>query len=327
MSRSLRFFIGTALLAVGVTGCSDVGKPLFPVPEAVLSTHSLDFGTVAVSDSALRSVTLRNEGRAALEGAPVLPCSEYFLVSGGPFRIPPGGSVTIVLGFRPGAVGSFPCELDLGPDCPKITLAGAGALQAPGALCVLVPDSLDFGTLAKGEAATQSFQVFSVGTAPLLVNPVAGCGDFLIVTGGGPATIAPGHSITVTVEFTPQAGLTRSCAVSVGPGCPDAALTGFATTVSFASDVQPIFRSWGCDGCHGFGDPATGYDRLTSPDWGSAYPPGVDVIPYDLDQSVLYNKINNTGRYGGRMPPSGLMMSLPDRETIKNWILEGARKN
>ncbi len=327
MGRSLRLLIGAAFLAACIPGCSDVGKPLFPVPEAVLSTHSLDFGTVAVSDSALRSVTLRNEGRADLEGTPVLSCGEYFLVSGGPFRIPPGGSVTIVLGFRPGAEGSFPCELDLGPDVPKIALAGSGALQAPGALCVLVPDSLDFATVAKGQSATQSFQVFSVGTAPLLVNVVAGCGDFSIDTGGGPATLAPGHSITVTVRFAPQAGLTRACAISVGPGCPEEALTGFATTVSFANNVQPIFRSWGCDGCHGFGDPATGYDRLTSTDWGSSYPPGVDVIPYDLDQSVLYNKINNTGRYGGRMPPTGLMMSLPDRETIKNWILEGARKN
>jgi HYDIN/CFA65/VesB family protein len=325
MRQGLRLLIVTVFLAVCVPGCSDVGKPLFPVPKAVLSTHSIDFGTVAVSDSALRSVTLRNEGRAALEGVPVLSCVEYFLVSGGPFRIPPGGSVTIVLGFRPGAVGSFPCELDLGADVPKITLAGSGALQALGALCVLVPDSLDFGTIAKDQSATQSFQVFSVGTAPLLVNVVAGCGDFSIATGGGPATLAPGHSITVTVRFAPQAGLTRNCSVSVGPGCPEEALTGFGTTVSFANDVQPIFRNWGCDGCHGLGDPDIGYSIVTT--WPISYPPGVRVIPYDLDRSVLYGKITNSGQYGGMMPPTGSLIPLADRETIKNWILEGARDN
>jgi hypothetical protein len=233
--------------------------------------------------------------------------------------------VTIVLGFRPAAVGSFPCVLDLGPDVPTITLAGSGALQAPGALCVLVPDSLDFGTLAKGQSTTQSFQVFSVGTAPLLVNVVAGCGDFSIVTGGGPASLLPGHSITVTVQFAPQAGLTRSCAISVGPGCPDEALTGFGTTVSFANEVQPIFRNRGCDACHGLGDPDIGYSIVTT--WPISYPPGVRVIPYDLERSVLYGKITNSGQYGALMPPGGPLIPLADRETIKNWILEGARNN
>lgn len=325
MRQGLRLLILAAFLAAFATGCSDLGKPIFPTPEAVLSAHSLDFGTVALSDSSTRSLTVRNDGTAALEGAPALHCGEYYLVSGGPFRIPPGGSVTIVLGFRPGAVGSFPCELDLGPDCPKISLAGSGALQPPGALCVLVPDSLDFGTLASGQSTTQSFQVFSVGTGPLLVNVVAGCGDFSIVTGGGPATLLPGHSITVTVRFAPQAGLARSCAVSVGPGCPDEALTGFGTTVSFANDVQPIFRSWGCDACHGLGDPDIGYSIVTT--WPIAYPPGVRVIPYDLERSVLYGKITNSGQYGALMPQGGPLIPLADRETIKNWILEGARNN
>src|SRR5262245_33344917 len=215
MRHGLRLLIWTAFLAVFVSGCSDLGKPLFPTPEAVLSAPSLDSGTVAVSDSALRSLTLGNAGTAPLIGTPALPCGEYHLVSGGPFRIDPGKTVTIVLAFRPSAVGSYPCELDLGPNVPKIPLAGSGALQSPGALCVLVPESLDFGTLAKGESLTKTLQVFSAGTAPLLVDVVAGCGDYSIVSGGGPATLAPGNSVTVTVQFSPQAGLTRDCTVSV----------------------------------------------------------------------------------------------------------------
>jgi hypothetical protein len=328
MRQGLRLLIGTACVAALCAGCSDLGKPLLPRPEPVLSASSLDFGTVTLSDSATRAVTIGNTGTAPLVGAVTLNCEAHYVVSGGgPFSIPPGSSATVVLGFRPGDAVSYSCALDLGSSLPRVSLSGTGALQAPGALCVLVPDSLDFGTVPVGESATRSFQVFSVGTAPLLVDIVSGCGDYEVVSGGGPASLAPGGSVTVMVRLAPQAGLRRACAIAVGPGCPEAHVSGFATTISFANDVQPIFRAW-CQGCHTFGDigdPQSGYAILTV--GRSAYPPGVMVVPYDLVSSVLYGKITNSGQYGALMPQGGPLLPLANRETIRSWILEGARDN
>ena len=109
----------------------------------------------------------------------------------------------------PGAVGSFPCTLDLGPDIPQVALLGSGAVQAPGAQCVVLPDSIDFGFAAVGQADSSAFQIYSTGTAPLLVNVVSTSGDYLLVTGGGPAEIPAGGFINVAVEFRPQAGRER----------------------------------------------------------------------------------------------------------------------
>lgn len=96
------------------------------------------------------------------------------------------------------------------------------------------------------------------------------------------------------------------------------------TTVSFAGDVRPIF-AFHCDACHSFSDPATGYAQMTVQP--IPYPPGVRIKPFDLVNSVLYGKITNSGQYGQLMPQGGPLIPLEDRNTIRDWILEGARDN
>jgi hypothetical protein len=56
------------------------------------------------------------------------------------------------------------------------------------------------------------------------------------------------------------------------------------------------------------------------------YPPALRVVPGDPDESVLYNKMADTGRFGGSMPPSGAL-STPEIELIRTWITEGALDN
>jgi len=315
------------VIALAASGCSDLGRPLLPKAEPLLSASALDFGTVTLSDSVSRDVVLRNTGTGPLAGAATVSCPEYVIESGGgPFVLPPGGSLKVRLRFHPSAVGSFPCTLDLGYQTGGVSLNGTGAFQAPGALGLAVPDSIDFGVLSAGETTTQTFKLFSVGSAPLLVNVVATCSEFQVTSGGGAATIPPGGSVTVTVRFAPTTGLSHACALALGPGIPEFPLSGFATTVSFANDVQPIFQNY-CDGCHAFSDPASGYRILTQDHIFSYVPPGVRVIPFDLTNSVLYGKITNSGQFGQLMPEGGPMIPLADRNTIRDWILEGARDN
>jgi hypothetical protein len=310
--------------ATVLAGCSDLGTPPRRSASPQLSATSLDFGTVALSDSTLRSVTLSNTGTADLTGTAAVACSEYRLeAGGGSFSIPPGGSLTLVLRFTPSSVNTFPCSLDLGPNTPSVSIVGVGALQPVGAAGVSVPDSLDFGIIRVGDTVTRSFQIFSVGTAPLLLNVVSGCGDFMIISGGGPATLAPAASITVTVSFEPQSGGARPCGVSIGPGIAEVGVAGFATTVSFVNDVQPILEGF-CLGCHTF--PIQTYEGLTQTN--SAYPPPARiVVPFDTVHSTLYGKLSNSGQYGAAMPQGTSGLPEPHLGVIRNWILEGARNN
>src|SRR5262249_35615713 len=88
------------------------------------------------------------------------------------------------------------------------------------------------------------------GTAPLLLDVVATCPDFVVTSGGGPSTLPPGGSLSVSIQFVPQGGGPVACAIANGPGCPQMSVNGFATSVSFASDIKPILVSSGCRGCH-----------------------------------------------------------------------------
>lgn len=333
MPISLRLLPSGVLFALTLAGCSDLGRPVRLLPHAEVSSASLDFGSVALSDSVSLTVTVRNSGSADLTGNASVSCAGFRLASGGgPFVIPPGGSRQIVVRFAPGAQGSYSCQLDLGPDCPRVSLAGSGALQAPGALCQIVPGSLDFGNLLAGQTAVRQFTIRSVGTASLTANVVSSCSELVPIAGGGPATIPPGDSVVVQVMFSPQAGGTVACQIATGPGCPSVGVTGFVATVSFANDIQPIFDT-NCTSCHvgtvGNGGldltPGSSYGHLVgvpSPGRGGL----LLVKPRDPTNSVLYGKITGT-RFGTRMPFGGAPLGLGDIDNIRTWILEGALNN
>lgn len=316
-----------ALLALlptfSLVGCSDLGRPLKLLPRLELSAAALDFGTVVVNGSATRSVVVGNSGEADLHGFAAVSCPGYSIDSGGgAFTVPPAGQHTIVVRYQPGTVGSSPCELSLGSGLPPVPLSGTGALQAPGAACRVSSASLDLGTIAVGGSKLALFKVYSVGTAPVILDVVSGCAEFSVVGGGGARTLAPGDSLAVTLSFAPAAGGHFVCSVATGPGCPEVAVSGDATSVSFATQILPIFNQQFCNSCHVF-QSTSDVVNVPAPGYGAA----VRVKPFDTVGSVLFGKITNSGQYGGSMPQGAPLMPVGQRNLIRTWILEGARNN
>jgi len=311
------------LCLVFLAGCSDLGVPLKLLPHIELSTTSVDFGTVLVGGSATRNVVVGNSGNGSLAGFAAVSCPGFSLDSGGgAFTVPPGGQHTIVVRYQPSTPGSSPCELSLGAGLPPVTLSGAAALQLPGAQCTVSVPSLGFGLLAVGGSQLAQFTARSVGTANVFLNVAASCGDFTVVSGGGPHTLLPGDSLAVTVGFTPSVGGHIACTIATGPGCPDVAVSGDATSVSFAAQIQPILdnQSKQCVFCHVPWRP-NNLVNVPSPGYSA-----VRVKPFDPAHSVLYGKVTGTA-YGARMPLSGQALSGPEQTLIRTWILEGAHNN
>jgi hypothetical protein len=329
----LRLLPPGVLLVLALGGCSDLGDPLRRAPQCDVSATSVDFGTVAVNDSASRTLVIRNLGNAHLAGSVALACPPFRVVTGGgPYSLAPGETLAVGLRFLPTAPGDYSCLLELASGCSAVSLAGTGLVQGPGAVCEVVPNVLDFGATTVGSAADRTFTIRSVGSADVHADVVSPCAEFMVVTGGGPAVIPPGDSLVVTVRFDPTSGGSFNCAIAVGPSCPDVNVTGSgvaATTVSYAADIQPIFNLY-CTGCHAgsgglFLEPGVSYGNLVNVT-SQGYAPALRVKPFDLAGSVLYGKLSDSGQYGTGMPVGGTI-GQSNLDKVKTWILEGAKNN
>ena len=322
-----RLYKGLCVLAaiMGFAGCSDLGEPLKLGPHAEVSATALDFGTVAVGAMAARSVIVSNTGDGDLRGFAAEDSPAYTIEGGGgEFSVTPGGQHTVTVIFSPETTGQSPSLLVLGGDIPSVHLQGEGALQSPGAQCVLSDTTLDFGTGAVGGSKQDGFTISNPGTEQLILNVIPTCGDFTVIAGGGPATLQPGGTLTVTVQFAPTVGGQISCSIAIGPGCPEVRVHGSATSVSYKSDLKPIMLVRGCVGCHFefTQNPGQIVNHVTD-----GYAPAVRVKPFDLLNSVLYQKITNTGRFGQAMPQGTTGLPAAEADKFRRWILEGALDN
>jgi hypothetical protein len=91
--------------------------------------------------------------------------------------------------------------------------------------------SLNFGSVTVSSSATQSLSLTSSGTAPATVNSasVSGTG-FSLVAGTFPATLSPGQSMTLQVQFSPTSASSTSGALMISSN----SSTGATTTVSLS---------------------------------------------------------------------------------------------
>ena len=119
---------------------------------------SLDFGPVAVGQSALRKLTVRNTGTATLSvNQPTTNAPFRVNSPTASFTVPPGGQHRITVRFRPTTAGPQSRVLritsnDPGAATVRITLQGEG--QAPH--IVVDPAALDFGPVTVGKVPPES---------------------------------------------------------------------------------------------------------------------------------------------------------------------------
>lgn len=108
------------------------------VPAIALDPSSLDFGTVSIGGSAVRTSQVRNTGTATLHVSAVTACSgtspEFTFAPTGPFDVAAGGSTALAVTYAPADAGADTGCLAVASDDPanpsvELQLAGTGAEQ------------------------------------------------------------------------------------------------------------------------------------------------------------------------------------------------------
>lgn len=144
------------------------------------------------------------------------------------------------------------------------------------------------------------------------------------------ATLDPSSDLSVGITYT--ATITADVKNSIGTAVSEHKWNFTTNTVSFASEIQPIFTS-SCISCHQTGGTSSflplttgvSYNNLVNQT--STYTTGGTlVIPGNSADSVLYKRISGN-TVGLQMPRLLAPLSTSDQNLIQTWIDEGANNN
>lgn len=114
-------------------------------------------------------------------------------------------------------------------------------------------------------------------------------------------------------------------------GCDDLGGQAVTPDVDFDSQIQPVFNN-SCTSCHTAAHP-TGLDLTEGQSHGNLVDVAssqdgswIRVVPSDLEDSLLFHKINcDDPPVGQRMPLAGTALSLQQQALFRDWIDQGAQ--
>jgi adhesin/invasin len=144
------------------------------------------------------------------------------------------------------------------------------------------------------------------------------------VSGGTPSTNGSGVATITSWTLGVNRGSNSLTATATGGGITGNPITFTATgAFSFATNVQHILTT-NCSSCHPPTNPAMTFAALVNVASGVCAGKTF-VVPSSPTTSYLQAKIDNSaGICGGFMPPGGIMVQAL-RDSVRNWITDGAR--
>lgn len=168
-----------------------------------LTPTLLNFGGVALASTAPLPVTLTNVGTTAVSITSIRATTDYTASNNCGASVAPSGTCTINVTFAPSSSGPRPGALSVvssdHASPQRVDLVGRGLGV------VLSPAKLAFGSQAVGTTSpAMTLTITNQNTASILVGAVTATDDFIVATNNCPATLGPGKSCSVQVEFAPD---------------------------------------------------------------------------------------------------------------------------
>jgi 6-phosphogluconolactonase (cycloisomerase 2 family) len=219
---------------VVASGIAISGSPVQAVsgPAAAIFPTTGAFGSVTIGSSSGTSVfSLVNTGdqnlvinSISIVGANASSFSESHTCS---TNLAPNANCSISINFTPASTGALLATLQVGDNAAgspqTLSLAGTGLAPAPSVM--LVPGSLDFGTVTQGTSTPMDVTVTNVGTAALHITSItlggANMSDFSFSDPACNSAIPVNASCTITVTFKPIAVGLRTASLTLTDDAPD----------------------------------------------------------------------------------------------------------
>lgn len=209
-------------------------------PALSLSPSSVNFGSVAVGQSASTSFTLENTGGEAVTGLQYQTSTGYSLSGNCADTLGSGASCTEVVTFAPSSGQTYSGNFTVGNDTLRAasSLTGLG-LQMADTLSV---GSLSFGNQAVGTtSAAQGVQLSNTGNTALSISQITTSGNFAASQNCG-SSLVVGGNCAVNVTFTPEAINTNTgtLTVATGAGSQTVSLSGIGQQAILAANPASL---------------------------------------------------------------------------------------
>ena len=173
-----------------------------------MTPTSLDFGYVALGDSAYLPFVVTNTGTARFTGQVEEGCPDFYVLDP-EMDLGRNQSDTMIVIFKPSNRSLQRCTVYVPGGGSAVQCAGNTVALPP---LALQPDFLNFGAVEPGQTGTLQFSVGNPGTVPIEGYIEEQCSEFQDQETGG-FSLSPGASKIFTVTFTPSAPGPRECEI------------------------------------------------------------------------------------------------------------------
>jgi hypothetical protein len=208
-----------------------VAAHAFAAGVASLQPSQLDFQRVAVGSTAIRSASLTNTGEGQLQVASIKATGDFRQTNHCPPSLKPHQACQIQVLFHPSNAGLREGSLTIYESAASSHVIG---LQGTGVVgqVAFQPAQLDFGQLSpKSSSTVREVAVNNTGTVDLVVSRVTATGDFSVVSSflHSPATLRPGQSGVVRIQFSPSEPGIRTGILSITTASAESSMTLIGT--------------------------------------------------------------------------------------------------
>ena len=280
--RPFIFIFFSCCLPLALSGCLG-GKLIGPSASAgslKASPSSVSFGNVALGQTANASVSLVNQGSAAVQVSNIGLTGNAFSVSGGgdlPVTVAAGSTFNLNVGFAPTVMGAATGQLKITTSASAsgalvIGLSGTGTAAGTGVPTLTAATTVAFGNVDLNTPATQSLTLSSTGTAAVTISAETLTGTGFSASGATfPLTLNPNQTATLSVEFDPTAAGAVSGQITLTSN----SSTGTSTLVTLtgtgivAGPAYEVILNW--DPPTTSADPVAGYNVYRSTSGASLY--------------------------------------------------------
>lgn len=223
------------LLLTAMLGCGALNSstPAAQSSSGLVATSPLvDFGSVPVGTTVVRSNTVTNASRSPVVITQTQTGTSAFTVTGQklPLTLAPGQRTVLQIAFSPQSGGTSQSRVVLASNVVRLSttfaLKGTAIL---GSRIKLTPASMSFGSVQLGKTQTQPATLTNTGRTPITVTRIAASGKGFSLTGQSlPMTLQAGESANIGVSFTPASTGATSGTISV------------VATVSSNVSIRPV---------------------------------------------------------------------------------------